>query len=410
MCIRDSQLSYVRKPSGVEIPLQGGACGRNGAVRICTRRCAGLTENSALLGLRRACNRFAWAAAYSPQQTAGAPPCRWLRRPRRRRLPRAVVLSSGGCLVRVGNRVGNRVGARRDWLRRGRAQGRQAQREVIDRQRAAEEVSLPEVDAGVAGLGCLTQVLDALGHRCEPERLRQADDGVHDRAPSGLAEVADEVPIDLEDVHRYAGELGQAGVAGAKVVERDLYAGLAQVLHRPVGPQDRELALGDLQGQSRWRKSVAGQHAGHRHREVVGELGGRDVDEQLRQVAALLLPARHLRDRLLENPPADLADGAAVLGELAGAEALLRWTHPLLGVVPPDEFIPLAEDSGAISQIGRWVLEQSVAQMARWQQQGRYLPQLFGNAVAAGPLPAAAVRQRRGRPVHRRPPAQTDPL
>jgi EAL domain-containing protein (putative c-di-GMP-specific phosphodiesterase class I) len=78
--------------------------------------------------------------------------------------------------------------------------------------------------------------------------------------------------------------------------------------------------------------------------------------------------------------------------------------------VPPDEFIPLAEDSGAISQIGRWVLEQSVAQMARWQQQGRYLPQLFGNAVAAGPLPAAAVRQRRGRPVHRRPPAQTDPL
>src|SRR5664280_1026553 len=168
MCIRDSQLSYVRKPSGVEIPLQGGACGRNGAVRICTRRCAGLTENSALLGLRRACNRFAWAAAYSPQQTAGAPPCRWLRRPRRRRLPRAVVLSSGGCLVRVGNRVGNRVGARRDWLRRGRAQGRQAQREVIDRQRAAGVVSLPDVDAGVAGLGCLTQVLDALGPVVSP--------------------------------------------------------------------------------------------------------------------------------------------------------------------------------------------------------------------------------------------------
>src|SRR5664280_2894539 len=120
----------------------------------------------------------------------GAPPCRWLRRPRRRRLPRAVVLSSGGCLVRVGNRVGNRVGARRDWLRRGRAQWRQAQREVIDSQRAAEEVALPEVDAGVAGLGCLTQVLDALGHRCEPERLRQADDGVHDRTPGGLAEVA----------------------------------------------------------------------------------------------------------------------------------------------------------------------------------------------------------------------------
>src|SRR5450759_4671512 len=62
--------------------------------------------------------------------------------------------------------------------------------------------------------------------------------GVRSWTPGGLAEVADEVPIDLEDVHRYAGELGQAGVAGAEVVERDLYPGLAQVPHRPVGPQD----------------------------------------------------------------------------------------------------------------------------------------------------------------------------
>jgi hypothetical protein len=69
---------------------------------------------------------------------------------------------------------------------------------------------------------------------------------------------------------------------------------------------------------------MAGQHAGHRHREVVGELGGRDVDEQLRQVAALLLPARHLRDRLLENPPADLSGGAAVLGE---RDELIRRHH-----------------------------------------------------------------------------------
>ena len=103
--------------------------------------------------------------------------------------------------------------------------------------------------------------------------------------------------------------------------------------------------------------------------------------------------------RLVYQPLYRLGDG-----ELAGAEALLRWTHPLLGVVPPDEFIPLAEDSGAISQIGRWVLEQSVAQMARWQQQGRYLPQLFVNAVAAqftDDLPLKQIRYERG--VSRRP-------
>ena len=138
---------------------------------------------------------------------------------------------------------------------------------------------------------------------------------------------------------------------------------------------------------------------------VFSEEMAAEADRRHLLVAALAGVTARGEMRLVYQPLYRLGDG-----ELAGAEALLRWTHPLLGVVPPDEFIPLAEDSGAISQIGRWVLEQSVAQMARWQQQGRYLPQLFGNAVAAGPLPAAAVRQRRGRPVHRRPPAQTDPL
>jgi diguanylate cyclase (GGDEF)-like protein len=70
-------------------------------------------------------------------------------------------------------------------------------------------------------------------------------------------------------------------------------------------------------------------------------------------------------------------------GTLAGAEALLRWTHPLFGAVPPDEFIPLAEESGAIHAIGGWVLDTAIAQTAQWQRTGRYLPQLFVNVSAA---------------------------
>ncbi len=52
-----------------------------------------------------------------------------------------------------------------------------------------------------------------------------------------------------------------------------------------------------------------------------------------------------------------------------GVEALLRWTSTDFGIVSPDEFIPLAEESGMIQDIGLWVLQQSLQQLASWQQQ-----------------------------------------
>jgi diguanylate cyclase (GGDEF)-like protein len=53
------------------------------------------------------------------------------------------------------------------------------------------------------------------------------------------------------------------------------------------------------------------------------------------------------------------------------AEALLRWTHPELGEVPPQEFIPIAEQSGIIREINRWVIQQACLQLAKWKDQGR---------------------------------------
>ncbi|WP_460847630.1 putative bifunctional diguanylate cyclase/phosphodiesterase [Phytohabitans suffuscus] len=53
-----------------------------------------------------------------------------------------------------------------------------------------------------------------------------------------------------------------------------------------------------------------------------------------------------------------------------GAEALLRWQHPRLGKVGPDEFIPLAEECGMISRLGAWVLHQACHQLSRWLAEG----------------------------------------
>lgn len=101
-----------------------------------------------------------------------------------------------------------------------------------------------------------------------------------------------------------------------------------------------------------------------------------------RDQAALFHPAMHdqatalLNDQLglrraLERgelcahfqPVVDLRTGSAV-----GVEALVRWEHPQRGLISPDQFIPLAEETGLILPLGAWMLEHSLSQLQRWRQ------------------------------------------
>jgi diguanylate cyclase (GGDEF)-like protein/PAS domain S-box-containing protein len=69
-------------------------------------------------------------------------------------------------------------------------------------------------------------------------------------------------------------------------------------------------------------------------------------------------------------------------GAITGAEALLRWTHPVRGPIPPGQFIPVAEDCGLILPIGRWVLREACQQARAWVDAGLPLATMAVNISA----------------------------
>lgn len=96
--------------------------------------------------------------------------------------------------------------------------------------------------------------------------------------------------------------------------------------------------------------------------------------KRLRIESALREAALHKQLTLAYQPQVDLETG-----ELIGVEALLRWTHPEMGAIPPDIFIPIAEEAGLIDEIGAWVLDVACRQLNDWEAKGWSPPRMAVN-------------------------------
>jgi len=90
---------------------------------------------------------------------------------------------------------------------------------------------------------------------------------------------------------------------------------------------------------------------------------------------------RHAQEQsqfVLHYQPQFSGDG----NRLTGVEALLRWSHPTRGLVPPDEFIPVLEELGLVVQVGEWVLEEACRQLKAWHEEKIRIPKISVNLSA----------------------------
>lgn len=173
-------------------------------------------------------------------------------------------------------------------------------------------------------------------------------------------------PGDLAGAQRRAGQLLSSAQKPLHVERRELFSTLsigATLVECGTGNDAASMSEAKVQQAASACNRV--RRAGGNDFAVYDEAMGRAVVQTLRMATDLQHSVENGELLLHYQPKVDTESG-----RLLGMEALVRWIHPERGMISPAEFIPVAEDSGMIVGIGRWVLREACRQNAAWQRAG----------------------------------------
>jgi len=233
----------------------------------------------------------------------------------------------------------------------------------------AQQASAPFA-VTVLNVSRFKSINDALGHEVGDELLRRLSQRLRAVLANGdiLGRLAGDEFIVL-------GRVG-TGTIPAEVTVETIFAALRE----PFSIEGHDIEVAVSAGISMFpangttfdvllRRAETAMRAAHSVARGSFRFYSEELSKSEEERLALEADLRHaIRDRQLElhyQPKVDIASG-----RVRSAEALLRWKHPTRGFVPPNVFIPIAEENGLILAIGEWVMRQACTQMRAWLDSG----------------------------------------
>jgi diguanylate cyclase (GGDEF)-like protein/PAS domain S-box-containing protein len=243
-------------------------------------------------------------------------------------------------------------------------------RRMLEVEVASAEARETCIGVLVVSLERVQEITDLLGHEAGESALKQIGEVFQSLLPyaKGVARIKSnefavliEADEGREFLEQYAIELHERLSGALRVGAREFYLG--PVIGVSIFPEDGAGAdeLFRRADSARSRGDAESNDTIH----FFSERAQTDLDDRLTVEAQLRRAVERGEFRLVYQPKVQIGSGRIV-----GFEALLRWTNPELGEMSPVRFIPIAERTGLIIQIGAWVLEEACRQIHLWNQAG----------------------------------------